>query len=433
MATHSGEYPGRYDTREGMLVRGAVLARAGELDYTRAEVGLPGEGMVKVVRTIDTLSDPETLRSLRNAPLTVGHPPDKLVTPENWSKWVDGSVIGEPWVVGNEIVGDVMLGSQRAIDAYNRGERELSVGGYPLKLQARADGRLESRGALQCNHVAQVRAGRAGSGVRVFDISPTQEPPSMATESGAAQPGPTQIQADQAVAAALARFFPQLGLQVDQTANNPAVAQLSADVKALTDKIAEQEQKKAADEAAAAAEQKIADAKAEGIAAERDRQAVIAQVSPMLSVDQRVQLAGSNATAKDILVAALQNRVADAANQPVEYLRGVLTGIVQSRQQQAQQLTAQDQSALAGVTNAFGGGQQQNQFGLPNLGAGGPGGAPWMPHLNQFGVAPGLGNDAASNILPFDEAANNPGAAATQALAIQHKQVEDAYTKAGGV
>ena len=69
-------------TAEGILRAGAVLTRAGAIRYTRKELGLDGEPneVVTIERTMESLSHPDTLASLRGAPITLLHPEDG-VTP----------------------------------------------------------------------------------------------------------------------------------------------------------------------------------------------------------------------------------------------------------------------------------------------------------------------------------------------------------------
>ena len=99
----------RVTSPEGILKSGAVLTRAGTFLYTRAELGLDAEGdtddVIEIERTIETLSHPTTLSTLRSAPITSGHPPEG-VTAENFRKLVVGYVASEPRVVGDVVIAD---------------------------------------------------------------------------------------------------------------------------------------------------------------------------------------------------------------------------------------------------------------------------------------------------------------------------------------
>ena len=155
----------RIETPEGMLRAGAVLTRAGPITYSRGELGLSGDkdAPVTVTRTLATLSHPETLASLRGAPITLGHPPEG-VHPGNYQDVTVGAVAGEPRVQGDILTGDLLVGDKEALKRLDSGEDELSIG-YQFALGSDN----ATIGPLRINHVAIVPRGRAGSSVRVLD------------------------------------------------------------------------------------------------------------------------------------------------------------------------------------------------------------------------------------------------------------------------
>ena len=55
---------------------------------------MAGDGTIEINRTLETLSHPRTLETLRDAPLTMGHPP-KGVTADNFQKLIVGYVSNE--------------------------------------------------------------------------------------------------------------------------------------------------------------------------------------------------------------------------------------------------------------------------------------------------------------------------------------------------
>ena len=119
----------RSQTPEGMLKAGAIITRSGPISYTRGEIGLPGdeETPITVDRTLETISHPDTLDSLRGKPITLGHPADG-VHPENYKDTVVGAVAGEPRVVGDVVVADVLIGDKDALKRLEDGVEELSIG-----------------------------------------------------------------------------------------------------------------------------------------------------------------------------------------------------------------------------------------------------------------------------------------------------------------
>ena len=97
----------RQTTQEGFLRAGATLTRGGPIDYLRSEIGMTGDGMVTVNRTLETISHPATLASLRGAPITLGHP-EGGVTPENFQDVVRLA----RWRANRELTGNAIIGGR---------------------------------------------------------------------------------------------------------------------------------------------------------------------------------------------------------------------------------------------------------------------------------------------------------------------------------
>ena len=318
----------RTKTPEGLLRAGAVLTRAGPIDYSRAELGLDGDGMITVTRTMETLQHPDTLASLRGAPITVGHP-EGGVTPDNWKDVVVGAVAGEPAMDSNTIMGNVLVGDREALDRLDQGIDELSIG-YDFHLSPEGD----TVGPLIINHVAIVERGRAGSAVRVLDQQPEANMPEHLSKKDI----------EDAMSAAMDTFMDGwMKKHGDTSMSTSDMGRMKHDMaaavadamkpmmdgmKAMQDtaaalQTAEDERKAAAD--AATAQQKAKDA-AKALednvrGEERARFAVITDVLPLIPEDKRVGLELKDT--KDILVLAVGDHVPDAANQSVDYLRGV--------------------------------------------------------------------------------------------------------------
>ena len=161
----------RERTSDGFLRGKAVATKVGILNYDASELGLGSRGqLVRVKQTPDSVFHPETMRSVQNATVTVGHP-EGGVTPDNWRDVSVGSV-GSPEKFGEEHVGvDILLGDQTAIATVEGGWDELSIGKRfnlaPSPNDPACD--YQTVGPIDVNHVAVVQRGRAGPDVRVLD------------------------------------------------------------------------------------------------------------------------------------------------------------------------------------------------------------------------------------------------------------------------
>ncbi|MEQ9073057.1 MAG: DUF2213 domain-containing protein [Sandaracinaceae bacterium] len=158
-------------TPAGGVRLAAVIARAGVLTY---------EDGTRELVTPDELARADSLASLRDAPVTVGHPPaefyggSSMVTPESYRELTVGHVSGEPRVVGDHVVAEIVVMDATAIARIDAGELVEISAGYGLRLEE-APGvfRGERYDAIQrnrtYNHIALLPAGsgRAGPTVRL--------------------------------------------------------------------------------------------------------------------------------------------------------------------------------------------------------------------------------------------------------------------------
>ena len=328
-----------------MLRTGAVLTRAGQITYTRGELGLDGDPAepITIDRTLETISHPDTLASLRGAPLTLLHPP-KGVDPDNYQAVTVGAVAGEPRVMGDTVVGDLYIGDREALDELDRGVSEVSIG-YDFVLTA---GNRTS-GPLLTNHVALVPKGRAGPSVRVLDSvedDMTREE-MIDAMSTAIDMGMKKHRMDGLDAEGMKKTFMD------------ALSPLADGLKALTDA-----QDAAAKTAAAAeAKQKAQDAAKkltdEVKATERARYAVLTEALPLIDEAQHATVAAMET--HDILVTALGDSVPNAKDQSTDYLMGAL--------------------AIAKAQRDAAGGGAPGTGGQP---AGGTGSGPLPPGVRQY-------------------------------------------------
>lgn len=112
----------------GVRVRGAVSC-AGVLTYQRAD-----GTVIRELLPPEELGRPESLETLRDAPITVGHPPpgadgSQLVTPETYRRLSIGHVSGEPGVEDEHLLTELVVQDAEAMARCDSGDlAELSPG-----------------------------------------------------------------------------------------------------------------------------------------------------------------------------------------------------------------------------------------------------------------------------------------------------------------
>ncbi len=166
-------------TKDGYLAVRARSARTGVYKYSGREVdpdnqhGLRDLATVNVLRDDETVFDEGAARSFIGKPVTVDHPSEP-VTSANWKDHARGAIMGA-LRDGDYLAFDLLLMDASAIADVEAGKRELS-NGYGAELQfgdfAAADGtkcRVRQSRITDGNHVAIVKAGRAGPDCRISD------------------------------------------------------------------------------------------------------------------------------------------------------------------------------------------------------------------------------------------------------------------------
>jgi hypothetical protein len=161
-----GEIRSATKTPQGFLVCPGFATRTGVFPY------MDGNGKVRrELRHPDDVFDPESLKTLRYAPVTIEHPP-VMITPENIDQYGKGHTTERVEVNRDLIDVDLIIENQDAIDAVEKnGMRELSSG-YNADIVpeigvyngAPYDYRQKN---IRYNHVAIVKRGRAGPEVRL--------------------------------------------------------------------------------------------------------------------------------------------------------------------------------------------------------------------------------------------------------------------------
>lgn len=162
-------------TPEGFLVlEGTPIARTGEQVYAAHElegIAPNGAGYITVTRPPEEVFKEDTLKSFEGKDFVIEHPPDG-VDVANWKNHTVGHVQNVRRGAGIEddlIVADIIVKDPMAIDYVNKHLPELSAG-YNADYDEVEPGKAIQRSIIG-NHVAAVKAGRAGARVAVRDHS----------------------------------------------------------------------------------------------------------------------------------------------------------------------------------------------------------------------------------------------------------------------
>lgn len=191
----------------GFLRGDVTLSRVGVQVYDGSqltEAGFKPGQPVRVQRDAEDVFSEASLKSLRGLPVTVGHPPGGLITPENAAQYVVGAVGDEVRRDGSNVRSTMTIWDQKGLDAIKSGISEVSLG-YNHQIDSNpgisADGQaydarqFEIRG----NHLALVSRGRCGPSCRYESIatdSAGNEPCECQTEEGKNMAQPTLISMD---------------------------------------------------------------------------------------------------------------------------------------------------------------------------------------------------------------------------------------------
>jgi hypothetical protein len=157
-------------TPDGFLVcHNVPIARTGWYDYLPSEIGVEGDGIVKVHRSPEEVFSKQAMASFEGKPTTDEHPPD-LLTPDNSAFYTKGAVqnVRQSPTEQDLLLADLIIYNSTLIDEImNKGKREVSCG-YECNYVNNGDGTY-SQVQICGNHVAVVEAGRAGDRVAIKD------------------------------------------------------------------------------------------------------------------------------------------------------------------------------------------------------------------------------------------------------------------------
>ena len=323
---------------DGCLYADAAIMRSGLFDYGPelrkqfGETGAKAETDCKVLKADESVFDPDTLAAIKGQPITLGHPTsggsDGELNAATWGEVpIVGMVTGEAYRMDAERVGcPIRVCDKNAIKMIESGSaQEMSVG-FSMTFEESSDPPstgydFKTVGPLKINHVALVTEGRAGPKVRVMDSKPVE---SKDESEKAEEDSMTLKEVEAAVASAVQANLK--GRTENLTAADvagavqQAMAPVKGQVDALAKQIADDREAKSADEAKAKAETKAKEFENAIRTEERTRAAVFADAMPMIPEADRAAL--KDASVKEILVAAVGDKVPNAAECDEGYLRG---------------------------------------------------------------------------------------------------------------
>lgn len=213
-----------------LVIHDCVIARAGIQTYRRSELGLDGDGVIRLYRPDTEVFNTDSLHSFENSPVTIDHP-DGFVTADNWHALAVGDAVN---IKQNEtlVVATLNVKSKRARDAIDSGKTELSNGyTFDLDLTAGVVDGQEYDGIqrnIRGNHVAIVDKARCGSVCKIADNSEGEKMTQKLIVDG------VPVEVDDVAAAAITKLQNKIKTAADQIKDLKTEHQ-----KALSDKDAE--------------------------------------------------------------------------------------------------------------------------------------------------------------------------------------------------
>lgn len=162
----------RTRTPEGYLLAPATIARVGVQEYTRRELGMSGDGRIRLYRPPEEVFAADAIASFENKPVTDGHPVED-VTAANWGKLARGEV-RDVKATDKGIFAHVIVKDATLVSKIEKGKNPLSCG-YDFELDETpgqtSDGRAYDgvMRSIRGNHVAVVDRARGGPECRIAD------------------------------------------------------------------------------------------------------------------------------------------------------------------------------------------------------------------------------------------------------------------------
>jgi hypothetical protein len=161
-------------TREGYLVSEVRAGRTGIQTYLGSEIGIPDKELVRVYRPPEEVFQKDAIGSFTSLPITVNHPP-QLVDSKNWRKHAVGYTGEEVLRDGGFVRVPIILKDAEAVSLVANGDKKELSFGYTCDFDPTPGKTPEGEAYdavqrnLRGNHLAIVKAGRAGSECRIGD------------------------------------------------------------------------------------------------------------------------------------------------------------------------------------------------------------------------------------------------------------------------
>lgn len=160
-------------TADGYLVAVAKVARTGVQDYLGVEVGKPEVPIIRVYRPEESVFAKDAMNSYAHRPMTNDHPAGS-VSSKNWRDVAIGNTGGEVIRDGDFVAVPLVIMDQAAIDAYESGKCELSMGleaeiHFQDGFAPNGDKFDAYLGPMRMNHLALVDKARGGDKLRIGD------------------------------------------------------------------------------------------------------------------------------------------------------------------------------------------------------------------------------------------------------------------------
>lgn len=170
-------------TEDGYLVAEARVARTGIQDYLGTEIdpdnehGLRDKTIVRVYRPESAVFHADAMHSYAYRPMTNGHPGGDGVNSKNWKDVAIGQTGGEVVRDGQFVKVPLVLMDAKAIEDYESGKRELSMGyGAEVVFQDGVSPEGEQYdcflGPMKMNHLSLEHRARGGEHLRIGDKNP---------------------------------------------------------------------------------------------------------------------------------------------------------------------------------------------------------------------------------------------------------------------
>lgn len=143
-----------------------TITRTGILNY------IYDGKLVREYRSPEEVFHPDSISTLRGAPITDGHPQERRVTPENYQKYVKGSLSDTLTINGDLVEGFMTVYDNQLNQKILSGKQQEISPGYDtsdLKESGEIDGSPYDvkQTQIRYNHVAVLERGRSGRRVRV--------------------------------------------------------------------------------------------------------------------------------------------------------------------------------------------------------------------------------------------------------------------------